>query len=136
MMVIHSLAGLPAFLAYFVAALALCVAYLFVYTRITAHDEFELIVREQNASAALALGMSLLGFAIPLASAISHSANIIDCVIWGIVALVVQTAAYFLARLVHPDVSLAIHQNHLASALWLGFVSVVAGFLSAACMTP
>jgi len=128
--------GLPAFIAYFMTALALCIAYLFVYTRITPHQEYELIVHEQNASAALALGMSLLGFAIPLASAISHSVNIVDCIIWGLIALIVQIAAYYLARLVHPDVSLAIHQNHLASALWLGFVSVVAGFLSAACMTP
>jgi len=135
-MVIHSLAGLPAFLGYFLTALALCVAYLFIYTRMTPHDEFDLIVREQNASAALALGMSLLGFAIPLASAISHSVNILDCIIWGIIALVVQVAAFFLARLAYPGVSLAIDENHLASALWLGFVSVVAGFLSAACMTP
>ena len=34
-----SLAGLPAFLIYFCVAAAIVVAYLFIYTRITPHDE-------------------------------------------------------------------------------------------------
>jgi putative membrane protein len=135
-MVIHSLAGLPAFAAYFATAVALCILYLVVYTKITPHDEYDLIVHEHNATAAIALGLSLLGFSIPLASAILHSVNILDCVIWGIVALIVQLIAYFLARLAHPHISEAIRQNALASGLWLGLVSVVAGILSAACMSP
>ncbi len=135
-MLIHSLAGLPAFIAYFATAIALCVLYIVIYTRITPHDEYDLILHEHNASAALALGMSLMGFAIPLASAILHSVNIFDCIVWGIVALIVQIIAYYLARLAHPDISDAIRHNALASALWLGSVSIAAGLLSAACMSP
>jgi putative membrane protein len=135
-MVIHSLMGLPAFAAYFATAVALCVLYLVVYIRVTPHHEYDLIIHEHNASAAIALGLSLLGFAIPLASAILHSVDIIDCIVWGIVALIVQILAYYLTRLAHPHVSEAIRQNALASGLWLGLVSVVAGILSAACMSP
>jgi len=135
-MLIHSLMGLPAFAAYFVTAVALSVLYLIVYMRVTPHDEYDLIVHEHNASAALALGMSLIGFAIPLAGAISHSANILDSVVWGVAALIVQIVAYYLARLAHPNISEAIRQNAMASALWLGFVSIAAGVLSAACMSP
>jgi len=45
-----SLAGLPAFLVYFGVSAAIVVAYLFIYTRITPHDEFGLI--RENVSAA------------------------------------------------------------------------------------
>lgn len=42
-MILQSLAGLPAFLVYFCTALVAVIAYLFVYTRVTPHDEFQLI---------------------------------------------------------------------------------------------
>ena len=71
-MILQSLAGLPAFLVYFCTAIIAVVAYLFVYTRVTAHNEFDLI-RANEPAAAIALGLSLLGFVLPLVSAIAHS---------------------------------------------------------------
>jgi putative membrane protein len=79
-MILQSLAGLPAFLVYFCTALIAVVAYLFVYTRVTPHDEFALI-RANDPAAAIALGMSLLGFVLPVVSAVAHSANVWDCLI-------------------------------------------------------
>jgi hypothetical protein len=66
-MLLQSLAGLPAFLVYFCTAIFSVVVYLFVYMRITPHDEFKLI-RDNDPAAAVALGLSLLGFTLPLAS--------------------------------------------------------------------
>jgi putative membrane protein len=51
------------------------------------------------------------------------------------VALIVQIIAYFLARIAHPNISQSIEQNSMASALWLGCVSIAAGMLSAASMS-
>ena len=133
-MILQSLAGLPAFLVYFCTAILSVVVYLFVYTRITPHDEFGLI-RENVPSAAVALGLSLIGFVLPVASAIAHSANIVDCVVWSIVALVVQLIAYFVAQVVDPHLAKRIASGELASAIWLGFVSVTFGVLSAASMS-
>jgi putative membrane protein len=129
-----SLAGLPAFLVYFCVSAALVVAYLFIYTRITPHDEFGLI-RENVSAAAVALGLSLIGFALPVASAIAHAANIVDCVIWSLVALILQIIVYFVAQIPAPHLSKRIAEGELASAVWLGLVSVTAGLLSAASMT-
>ncbi len=81
-MILQSLAGLPAFLVYFCTGLVAVVAFLFVYTRVTHHDEFQLI-RDNVPSAAIALGLSLLGFVLPVVSAIAHSANVWDCLIWS-----------------------------------------------------
>ena len=95
-MILQSLAGLPAFRVYFCTALIAVVAYLFVYTRVTPHDEFQLI-RDNDPAAAIALGLSLLGFVLPVVSAIAHSANVIDCLIWSIIAMIVQIIVYYIA---------------------------------------
>ena len=83
------LAGLPAFLVYFCTGVVAVVLYLFVYMRITPHDEFRLI-RDNVPAAAISLGLSLLGFVLPVMSAIVHSANVWDCLIWSVIALIVQ----------------------------------------------
>jgi len=132
-MILQSLSGVPAFLIYLVVAMALLAAYLVIYTAITRHDEFALI-RNNVPGAAVALGLSAIGFALPLASAISHSANVIDCTIWGIIALAVQIVVYYLVRLTIPDLSERIAKGELATAIWLGLTSVTAGMLSAASM--
>ena len=85
----QSLAGLPAFLLYYGVAAVLIAAYIFIYTWITPHDEFALI-RSNVPGAAVSLGLSTVGFALPLTSAISHSSGILDLTIWGVVALIVQ----------------------------------------------
>jgi putative membrane protein len=124
---------LPAFLVYFCTALVAVVAFLFVYTRVTPHDELQLI-RDNVPSAAIALGRSLLGFVLPVVSAIAHSANVVDCLIWSAIALVVQIAVYFIVKIPVPNLSARIAAGELASAIWLGLASLAAGALNAASM--
>lgn len=133
-MVLQSLEGLPAFIAYFCLSAVLVIAFLLIYTRITPMNEFDLI-RKKVPGAAVALGLSLFGFALPLASAIAHSADLIDCAIWGVIALVVQIITFYAARVPVPDLSNRIAAGDLASAIWLGLASITAGLLSAASMT-
>jgi putative membrane protein len=132
-MILQSLSGVPAFVVYLTVAVALLAAYLIAYTSITRHDEFALI-RNNVPGAAVALGLSAIGFALPLASAISHSANVVDCAIWGVIALIVQVGVYYLVRLTIPDLSERIANGEWAAAIWLGLTSVTAGMLSAASM--
>jgi putative membrane protein len=130
------LQGLLAFAVYFAGAAGFCAAFCLIYTRLTRHDEFALIVEAQNASAAIAFGGSLLGFAIALAAANHHTGSIVEFIVWGLIALVTQLIAYALARLAYADLSRAIEENVLAAAVWVASVSVSAGLLSAACMSP
>ena len=123
-----------AFLGWLVTAAGFTALFVAVYTRLTPHREFDLIVRERNAAAAVALGGSLLGFAVPLARAMAQSVSIVEFVVWAVVAFVVQLAAYGLARFAHPGLSEAIEANALSAAIWLGAVSLTAGLLSAAAM--
>lgn len=133
-MILASLAGLPAFILYFSVGVVLLAAYGLVYTRLTAHDEFALIA-DGNGPAAVAFGMSLLGFALPLASAAAHAVSIVDLVVWGLVGLVVQALVYLFARWRLPDLSARIEARDWAAALWLGFLSLVLGLLNAVSMS-
>jgi putative membrane protein len=132
--VTESLTGLPNFLVFFGIAIALTATYLLLYTLATAHNEF-LLIRQNVISAAVALGFSLVGFALPLASAIVHAQNILDCLIWGLVALAVQIFAYWTVRLVMRDLSQRIAAGEMAAALFLGAASLSAGIINAAAMT-
>ena len=67
---------------------------------ITPHDEFELIAQERAGRGRSRSGLSLLGFALPVASAVAHAADIVDCAIWSVIALV--RAGHRLLRRAHP----------------------------------
>lgn len=132
-MLLQSLAGLPAFLAYFCTAFIIVVIYLYIYTRVT-HDEFELI-RKNVPGAAISLGLSLVGFSLPVASAIAHAANLLDCAVWSMIALVVQLVIFFVIRVPVPDLSRRIAAGETAPAIWLGLASLAGGTLNAASMS-
>lgn len=133
-MVWQSLSGVPAFLAYFCVSVVAAVVYVLVYTRITTHNEFALIGKNVP-GAAVSLGLSLLGFALPVASAVAHAADIVDCAIWSVIALGVQIIAYYVARIPVPDLSARIAKGEFGAAIWLGLASLTAGVLSAASMS-
>lgn len=129
-----SMAGLPAFLLYFVVGSALITGFALVYMRLTAHDEIVLI-RAGNLSAAIALGGNLAGFSIPLERAIAQASSIADCVLWALAAMLIQFAAYGLARVLIPDLSKKIQEDRLPSAAMLAVIAVISGTLAAASMT-
>ncbi|MDP3411241.1 DUF350 domain-containing protein [Bosea sp. (in: a-proteobacteria)] len=133
-MIAQALLKLPDFALFFGASLALVGVYLLVYTLATLHNEFGLI-RQNNVAAALSLGLSLTGFALPLSSAVVHSTTVADLLVWGIVAIVVQLLVYLLVRIVLPNLSARIAAGELAAALFLGAASLAAGVINAAAMS-
>ena len=130
----ESLAGLPYFIAYFGLSLVLLTACLAIYVAITPYPEIRLI-REGNAAAAATLSGVLVGFALPLASAVAHSVSLLDMLVWAVVALVVQLVAYAAVRLALPKVVQHVREGQVASGVFLGAVAVVVGILNAASMT-
>jgi putative membrane protein len=130
-----SFVGLPAFLSYFAIAMLLLLLFGFIYTRLTAHDEFELI-RHGKSAAAIALGGSLLAFALPLCSAIVHSVSLVDFVIWGVIAMVIQIGTFFAVRIFVANLSQRITNNEVSAGLFVALASLSVGAINAACMTP
>lgn len=129
-----TLNGLPPFLAYFAVAIVLFAAFSLIYSWVTPHHEFELI-RANNVSAALAFGGALIGFALPLSSAISHSLSIWDCAIWGVVALVVQVLTFVVLRVLIRQLPERIAKGEVAAGALSAAVAIAVGHINAACMT-
>ncbi|ALB68272.1 hypothetical protein AFK67_18010 [Cronobacter dublinensis subsp. dublinensis LMG 23823] len=123
-----------AFCAYFFIGLAMINCFMFIYTRITSHDEWTLI-KENNSAAAITFGGAILGYVVPLASAAINSVSITDYLIWGAIALVVQLIIYGGVRLYMPKLSEKIINRNVAAGIFMGVASLAGGILNAACMT-
>lgn len=128
------LVTVPNFLAYFGASLALTALFLIVYTAITPYREWALI-RAGNDAAAISLAGAGLGFVLPLASTIVNSLNLLDMVVWGAIALVIQLATYLAARLLKPKLAEDIAAGRTAPAVSLAAMSLGVGVLNTACLT-
>lgn len=129
-----SLQGVPAFLSYFALAVGLTLLYVLIYTRLTPQHEFALI-RLNNNAAATALGGSLLGFALPLHSAITNAIGLLDCALWGLIALTIQVLTFVALRLVLSGLPDRIARGEQAAGTFVASVSLVVGLLNAASMT-
>ncbi len=130
----HFLATLPNFLAYLGAAIVLLVAFMAIYLRVTPYDEITLI-RNNNVAAAISLSGALLGFAMPIANVIAHSDTLLDLAVWGVIAGLVQLAAWMVARVALPRLKEAIAAGLIAPAIFVAALSVTMGLINAACMT-
>jgi putative membrane protein len=127
--------GALAFLLAFGLAGGFALAFKYVYQRITPHNEMQLI-REGNSAAAVALGGALLGYVIPLASALAQTHSLPEFAAWALLAGVIQIAVFWIVRRVAlRDVSARIERGEMACAVYLLSISVAVGILNAACMT-
>jgi putative membrane protein len=122
------------FLAYFGLAIGLTLLYLLLYTQLTPQREFTLI-RLNNNAAATALGGSLLGFALPLHAAITNAIGLVDCALWGLVALIVQISTFLLLRLVLSGLPNRIARGEQAAGTFVAASSITVGLLNSAAMT-
>jgi putative membrane protein len=73
---------------------------------------------------------------LPLCTAIVHAVSLLDFLIWGLIALIVQLLTFSVVRLFIPQLSKRIGDDQLAAALFVGLSSVAIGLVNAACMTP
>ena len=132
--VFDSFAGFDDFLVYLAVSLVLLVVFIAIYIRVTPFREIALI-REGNMAASFSLSGSLLGFIVPLASAVQHSVGLVDMAIWGLIAMLVQIAAFVVVRLLIPSITTDIPANKGAAGFFLGSLSLGVGLLNAACMS-
>ena len=132
--VFDSFAGFDDFLVYLAVSLVLTALFIAIYVRVTPYREIALI-REGNMAASFSLSGSLLGFVIPLAAAVKYSVSLVDMAIWGLIALLVQLAAFVCVKLLIPTITRDIPAGNGAQGFFLGSLSLGAGILSAACMS-
>ena len=124
-----------AFVVAFVAAGLFTLIFKVIYQWVTPYNEGKLI-REGNVAAALALGGALVGYVLPLASALSNTVTLLEFCAWAALAGVLQIAAFTLVRVVvMKDVTARIERGETAAGVYLLSISLAVGVLNAACMT-
>lgn len=127
-------AGLPIFMAHSAVSLLILFVGVLVYMKITAHDEM-LLIREGNLAASLSLGGAIVGLALPLAVSMSYSASMIDLVLWGAVALVLQLVAFRVTDLFLKDLPTRIESGEMGAAILLVSIKLGTAFINAAALT-
>lgn len=127
--------GATAFVIAFVAAILFFSAFKFLYQAITPYHEGELI-RQGNTAAAVALGGALIGYVLPLASALSHTVSLPEFAAWALLAGVIQIAAFIVvSRVLYKALADRIEAGELSAGVYLASISLGVGLLNAACMT-
>lgn len=128
------LVTLPNFLMYLGLSVLLLGVFMGLYLFITPQHELRLI-HQGNISASIVLTGTLLGFALPVASAMAHSVALLDLALWGAVAGVVQLLTYLMLRVLIPDLRQQIEADRVSVAILLAGLTLCMGLLNAAAMT-
>lgn len=127
--------GATAFLIAFGAAGAFTIGFKMLYQWITPYHEHTLI-REGNMAAAISLGGALIGYVLPLASALSNTVSLPEFAAWALLAAGIQILVFLIvSRLALKDLKSRIEAGEMAPAIYLASISICAGLLNAACMT-
>lgn len=129
------LQGALQFLLAFGVAGLLALAFKFLYQMITPYEERRLI-REGNAAAAIVLGGALVGFTLPVASALTQAGSLAEFVAWALLAGVIQILTFLIVRrLAVSDVGARIERGEVSTAIYLAAISICVGLINAASMT-
>lgn len=128
--------GIVHFAAYFGLSLVLLIAFKFLYTLVTPHDEWKLIREDKNTAAAIGFGGAVLGFAIALGGAASNSVSLVDFGTWALIALVAQLLAFAIIRFgFMPRIVARIEDGEISAGIMLAATTISVGVLNAACMS-
>lgn len=125
--------GLTEFAIYFGMGLGFMLLYVVLYLYATPHREITLI-RGDNLPAAVVLAGAVLGFALPLASALRIADGIVHVAAWACIALFAQLAAYALVTLLLRDFPRRINRGEMAAAVLAAAIHVGVGLLNSAAM--
>lgn len=125
------LAGFPVFITHSAISLGILLVGTLIYIKITRHDEMALI-RSGNTAAALSLAGAVIGLALPLAFSLAASASLMELIIWGAVALILQMIAFRVADLMLKDLPARIEKGEMGSAVLLVTIKLSTAIINAA----
>jgi putative membrane protein len=124
--------GLPFLISHFFTAIVIFVSGLWVYTKVTPMNELELI-KGGNIAASLSFAGACVGIAIPLAVCLSSSVNIVDIIVWGSIAVILQLVCFKVVDFFLKDLSLRIIDGEISiSIVLVGFKLSIAVLNAAA----
>jgi len=110
--------GFPDFLLMTGTAGLLLLAASTIYILLTPWKELAL-VRGGNGAAGLALAGAITGLAVPIASCLASSLTLVDLLLWGSVALLLQLLTYRIIDMILRDIPTRIQNDEAGAAIVL-----------------
>lgn len=127
--------GAVAFLIALGIAGVFTIAFKLIYSAVTPYNE-QALIKSGNTAAAIVLTGAVIGYVLPVASALSNTASIIEFAAWATLAGVIQLVTFLaVRRLALPNIKEHIENNEFGPAIYLAGISICVGLLNAACMT-
>jgi putative membrane protein len=126
--------GLPVLLSQFLVTLVLLGLGIFAYTWLTPFHEWRLVREEGNIAAGVLVLGTLIALSLPLAATLASSLVVLDIVVWGVVALVIQLIAFVVASRLLRDVRRMVENGNVAAALVVVGIQLAIAILNAGAM--
>ena len=128
------LSGLPLLLIHFGVTLIMLALGILIYVIVTPYNEINLI-KNGNQSAALSFSGALVGIAIPLSIAMAGSVNIMDIVVFGAVAIILQLLGYRITDLLLRELPSRIVNNEISAAITMVGIKISISLVNAAAVS-
>jgi putative membrane protein len=127
--------GLPMLIIQVVACAVLLAIGVAIYVRLTPFHEREMVA-SGNAAAGTTLAGATLALAIPLAAMLATSGTLLDILVWGVVALILQLLTLGVVALAMRNFRSMIEGGNVAAAITLAGAQIAVALLNAAAMVP
>ena len=127
--------GLPMLIVQVVACAVLLAIGITIYVRLTPFHEREMVA-SGNAAAGTMLAGAILALAIPLAAMLATSGTLVDILVWGVVALILQLLTLGIVVLSMRNFRGMIEGGNVAAAITLAGAQIAVALLNAAAMVP
>ena len=127
--------GLPLLLLHLVVTVVLLAIGARIYVAITPFKERALLV-QGNVAGGIVLAGSVIALAMPLAALLATSFTLLDLVVWGVVALVLQLLTLAAVAAALRDLAGMIERGNVAAAITLAASQIAVALLNAAVMVP
>jgi len=127
--------GLPSLVLQFGVSVALLVIGVGIYMSITGFREREL-VRRGNVAAGIVLAGAIVSLAIPLAALLATTGFVLDIIVWGVVALIIQLVTLGVISRLLRGFSSMIEAGNVAAATTLAAAQIAVALLNAAALIP
>ena len=122
--------GFPWLIFYLLSVAAIFVVALFVYIKLTPHDEFKLTT-EGNMAAAVHLSALILALSLPLAACLIHKVSIADVVVWGTLSCALQLFLFRMTDLIFRGMPDLIERGVVAPTLVLAAFKIAGSIILA-----
>jgi len=122
--------GLPVLLLQFLVTLLLLAVGVACYMAITPFRE-RALVEQANPAAGIVLGGTIVALGIPLAAMLATTTVLLDILIWGAVALILQLVTFAVVTLLVRDLRKMIEAGNVAAAATLVGVQFAVALLNA-----